>query len=150
MKPTDNYMLALTFVDEFDFDRYELISANVGKIINNQFVLAKSLKINKIYADGDVTFETESFGYSLGKDQINKFQAYLKDRWNNKGLMLMDIRSKEIINKRLCNILVEAHKHFGDKISSIVCGIAPKEEFIAYKKLINGIVEEENNNIKQI
>ena len=150
MKPTDNYMLALTFVDEFDYDRYELISANVGKIINNEFVLSKSLKIGKIYADGDVCFNTESFGYSLAKYQINQFQAYLNDRWNNKGLMLMDIRSKEIINKRLCNILVEAHKHFGDKISSIVCGIAPKEEFIAYKKLINSIVEEENNNIKQI
>ena len=124
MKSTDNYMLAVTFVE--DWMGYEIVSANIGKIIDGKFVLVKSLEIsNKLLNNNRFT-----------KEDVNKLQIYLNEMWNNKGLLLLEVRSENTINSIISKILVNAHKHFHNGISSIVCGIASKEEFDAYKQSI--------------
>ena len=121
-----NLILALTFVPSNKSigvtDTYDLISANVGKRINNQFVLTKSFKLVKAFLNTD-----------FHKEQIYQFQNYLNSRWHNKGMLLLDIRSDtNNYSKSLCKLLVNVHKEFGNNISEIICGIASRQEFELY------------------
>jgi len=122
MKPTGNLVLALTFVEKW-MDTYQLVSANIGKRINEKFIIVKILKVNQNLLNNN----------EIHEQMIKEFQDYLNSRWNNKGMLLMDIRDDNALSTYLSKLLVNAHKAVKNEISEIVCGIAPKEEFEAYK-----------------
>ena len=99
----------------------ELISVNVGQQINNKFVFVESIKIpsNLLY----IRYKS---------DKIKTFENFCNDRWNNKGLLLLDKHEKSNMIGLFADILLSTYRKYNDQITRIICGISPKKEYLDY------------------
>lgn len=140
-KPSSELLLVFTFVDFGKYnlsdifenrnslhkpktiDSCRLISANVGKLINNQFILVDSLKINSNLTC--MCYKSE---------QIKNFELFCNDRWNNKGLLLLDKHEENNMIILFAELLLLAYRKYNDQITRIICGISPKEEYLKYQE----------------
>lgn len=122
----NKYILALTFVEgEYFKEDNELISANIGKMINDKFVLVKSINLSRSLLND--TYPTQA---------IKNFELYLNDRWKNKGLLLIDSRSENHLEFKFSRLLIHVHKEWGNGVHRIICGISSRKEFNEYKEKI--------------